>query len=56
MPYYNRGLLRSNLGDKKGALDDYNQALRLNPKHTKAYNNRRNVLRELGDKKGAVED
>ncbi|MFM6578351.1 MAG: tetratricopeptide repeat-containing serine protease family protein [Dolichospermum sp.] len=30
--YYNRGIVRNDLGDKQGAIDDYNQAIKINPK------------------------
>jgi tetratricopeptide (TPR) repeat protein len=44
------------LGDKKGAIEDYNQALQINPNYAKAYY-LRGVARALsGDKKGAIED
>jgi Lipoprotein NlpI, contains TPR repeats len=29
--YNNRGLALSDLGDQKGAIDDFNQALQINP-------------------------
>ncbi len=38
--YYNRGTARQMLKDDKGALEDYNQALTLDPDHDKALLNR----------------
>ena len=29
--YYNRGVIKNDLGDKKGAIKDYNEAIRINP-------------------------
>lgn len=51
-----RGFTHSSLGDKQGALTDYNQAICLNPDCAKAYNNRGLLRNSLGDKQGAVED
>ncbi len=54
--YNNRGLARSDLGDKQGAIADYNQAITLDPKNALAYNNRGVVRSDLGDKQGAIAD
>ncbi|MBD2142794.1 tetratricopeptide repeat protein [Anabaena sp. FACHB-1250] len=54
--YINRGLVRSELGDKPGAIEDYNQAIKINPNIAQAYYNRGLVRSELGDKPGAIED
>jgi S1-C subfamily serine protease len=43
-------------GDYKGAIADYDQAIRLNPKLAPAYNNRGWLRDELGDKQGAIAD
>ncbi len=56
LAYYNRGITRRELGNKKGAIEDYNQVLRLNPNDALAYYNRGITRRELGDKKGALAD
>ena len=54
--YNNRGLAKYELGDKKGAIADYNEAIRINPNFAKAYYNRGTAKYELGDKKGAIAD
>ncbi|QSV71128.1 MAG: tetratricopeptide repeat protein [Aphanizomenon flos-aquae KM1D3_PB] len=54
--YYNRGNVRDDLGDKQGAIEDYNQAIKFNPNLAQPYYNRGNVRNELGDKQGAIED
>jgi tetratricopeptide (TPR) repeat protein len=51
-----RGYVRSELGDKKGAIADYDQTLRLDPNNALAYYNRGIARRGLGDKKGAIAD
>jgi tetratricopeptide (TPR) repeat protein/S1-C subfamily serine protease len=54
--YNNRGIVRNELGDKPGAIDDYNQAIKINPNLAQAYNNRGIVRDDLGDKQGAIDD
>ena len=54
--YYNRGNARYKLGDKQGAIQDYNQAIKINPNEAKAYYGRGNVRSDLGDKQGAIQD
>ncbi|WP_137666513.1 tetratricopeptide repeat protein, partial [Sphaerospermopsis reniformis] len=44
------------LGDKQGAIDDYNQAIKINPNYANAYIGRGNVRDDLGDKQGAIKD
>jgi tetratricopeptide (TPR) repeat protein len=52
--YFDRGNAKSDLGDKKGAIADYDSAIRINPQSAKAYYNRGNAKDTLGDKKGAT--
>jgi tetratricopeptide (TPR) repeat protein len=54
--YNNRGIVRDDLGDKQGAIDDYNQAIKINPNLAEAYSNRGAVRDDLGDKQGAIDD
>jgi tetratricopeptide (TPR) repeat protein len=54
--YTARGRALDSLGDKKGSLSAYNQALKINPNFAPSYNNRGLVRSALGDKKGAIED
>ncbi|MDG3493830.1 MULTISPECIES: tetratricopeptide repeat protein [Pseudanabaena] len=43
----------SELGDKRGAIADYDQTLTLDQKYTEAYVNRGVAKYALGDRKGA---
>jgi tetratricopeptide (TPR) repeat protein/S1-C subfamily serine protease len=54
--YSNRGNAKSDSGDKKGAIADYNLAIELNPQFAVAYTNRGFVKSNLGDHKGAIAD
>jgi tetratricopeptide (TPR) repeat protein len=54
--YSNRGIVRSDLGDNKGALADYNTAISIDPQSAKAYSNRGGLKAELGDNKAAIAD
>ena len=53
--FYNRGLGRTALGDRVGAVTDYNEAIRLNPLNAFAFTNRGGVRFALGDRAGALE-
>jgi len=44
------------LGDKQGAIADYNEAIRLNPQDDDAYYNRGLAKSDLGNKQGALVD
>ena len=52
----NRGMARIKLGDNRGAIADYNEAVRINPNYDKAYYNRGNAHSDLGDWQGAIGD
>ncbi|MDD1415652.1 tetratricopeptide repeat protein, partial [Dolichospermum sp. ST_con] len=54
--YYHRGIFSSKLVDKQGAIDDYTQAIRINPNCANAYFNRGLVRSKLGDKQGEIKD
>ena len=44
------------MGDSKGAIADYDQAIKLKPDDSDAYVNRGNARAKLGDNKGAIAD
>jgi tetratricopeptide (TPR) repeat protein len=52
----NRATAYRALGDNARALDDYNEALRLDPDHINAYNGRGNVYSDMGNAARAIED
>ncbi len=54
--YVYRAFAKSKLGDKQGAMSDYNEAIALNSKHLSAIRNRGNIRHELGDSSGAIAD
>jgi tetratricopeptide (TPR) repeat protein/S1-C subfamily serine protease len=54
--YNNRGVAKSELGDNKGAISDYDMAIQINPQYADAYYNRGSSKSTLGDKKGAIAD
>ncbi|MCI0343656.1 MAG: tetratricopeptide repeat-containing serine/threonine-protein kinase [Planctomycetales bacterium] len=52
----NRGCLRDNLGDPRGALEDFEVAMRLQPGNPEHYYNRSQARQRLGDAVGAESD
>jgi tetratricopeptide (TPR) repeat protein len=52
----NRGARKADRQDYRGAIEDYNQALRLNPDFAEVYYNRGNARDGLQDGKGAIDD
>ena len=54
--YFTWGNTKSYLGDYKGAITDYDSAIRLNPDDAKAYNNRGTAKHQLGQHFAAIAD
>jgi tetratricopeptide (TPR) repeat protein len=54
--WYNRGLAKKHSEDYKGAIEDYNQTIVLDPKYSDAYNSRGLARYELNDHAGACAD
>ncbi|MBD1212217.1 MAG: tetratricopeptide repeat protein, partial [Dolichospermum circinale Clear-D4] len=54
--YLGRGIVRAELGDKPGAIDDLNLAIKINPNYALAYVGRGGVRNALEDKQGALDD
>src|ERR1041384_6891778 len=54
--YNNRGLVKFKKGDNFGAIDDFNEALRIRPGQAVPYMNRAAALRSNGDLQGALKD
>ncbi|MBW4497204.1 MAG: tetratricopeptide repeat protein [Oscillatoria princeps RMCB-10] len=56
MDLKSRGVEKATRGDRTGAIEDYNQAIRFNPNDAAAYYKRGNVNYDLGKLKEAKED
>jgi tetratricopeptide (TPR) repeat protein len=56
MAYRYRALAKDDLGDKRGAIADYDQAIAIDPKEAVVYYSRGVVKSDLGDKQGAIAD
>ena len=54
--YSIRGLTRSYIGDNKGAIEDHNTVIKLNPDFEVAYVYRAGVKSRMGDNRGALAD
>jgi len=54
--YGNRGIVYQKLGQLEWALEDYDEAIHLNPEYAYAYNNRGLAYKELGQKAEAIAD
>ncbi|GAB4287560.1 MAG: hypothetical protein Fur0025_21130 [Oscillatoriaceae cyanobacterium] len=51
-----RGLERARTGDKQGAIQEFNSAIKLNPNNAEAYYKRANALYDMGDYQDAIND
>lgn len=54
--YWNRAVTRFDLGDRQGAIADFNQVLSILPEDAVAYNYRGLVQADLGDRVAAIAD
>ena len=54
--FYNRAMIRTDLGNKKQAIEDYTAAIKLKHDYHEAYENRGALKDELGDYDGAISD
>ena len=54
--YFNKGIVKAQSDDFKGAIIDLNMAIELNPKFAEAFYNRGSAKFRLLDNKGAIED
>ncbi|MBD2770708.1 tetratricopeptide repeat protein, partial [Iningainema sp. BLCCT55] len=54
--HYSKAFIDAATGNKKGALESFDQAVELNPNYAINYFARGIVRNDLGDKKGAIED
>jgi tetratricopeptide (TPR) repeat protein len=54
--YKHRASFRYDLGDYKGAIEDYTQVITIKPDDANAYYNRGNARADLGDCQGAIAD
>lgn len=56
LAYYNRGVNRQNTGNIKGAIEDYDTAIRIKANYAQAYNNRGNIYRDQKKYEQALAD
>jgi tetratricopeptide (TPR) repeat protein len=54
--FYNRGVEKGENGDLKGAIADFNQAIRINPNYADAYGNRGSAYGQLEEFQKAIAD
>jgi tetratricopeptide (TPR) repeat protein len=54
--YFNRGLARYKLGDSHGSIQDFTQAIRIDPEFSRAYKGRGNSHYKLGNYRQAARD
>lgn len=56
MAYYNRGLLRNEVGDKNRAIEDFDRVLEFDPEDYMALYNRAIIEIDLGESQKAIKD
>ena len=56
MAVFNRGLLRAQTGDYRGAIQDYTTVINQYPNFLAGYYHRAEARKKIGDKKGAEQD
>ena len=54
--YFNRGNVRSILGNRLGAIEDFDRAIQMDPEYEDAYNCRGAVKESIEDNEGAIAD
>ena len=54
--YFHRGCVRHEKGDKRGAIADYNQVIKIEPDNAYAYVKRGSIRREKAKREEAVAD
>jgi len=54
--YFNRGLVKADIGDNLGAIADYTTAIEIYPDFAKAYLARSSAKRDINDLEGSIED
>jgi tetratricopeptide (TPR) repeat protein len=52
----NRGIVRREKGDLEGAIEDFDEVIRLKPGYAKAFYERGMVRRDQGDEEGVKKD
>ena len=56
LSYIKQGLAKFELGDYQGAIQDFDNAIKLNPENDDAYRYRGIAKGKLGDYQGAIQD
>jgi len=56
LAYNNRGVLKRNVNDTQGAIDDFNRAIQIYPAYEEAHNNRGLAKWQSGDHVGSITD
>lgn len=56
LTYFNRAILRTQIGDYNKALEDYNRVALYSPNNVLVYYNRAGLYAQLGDYDAAIRD